>query len=209
MSEGWHEDPFGRYAQRYHDGSAWTDYVSNREGVTEEDPRGTEPGPPPYPGTPTAGRTDERSHLGGPLARIGGRLIDMLLVGVPSLLVSVAVFDIELDMETFDFETFELPVEVLVFSAIVLAIYETLMVGRFGRTVGKMAVGTEVVTDSGVAPSYGVAAVRAAAYGVLYGIPYLGFFLLIAAFVMVFVDPRRQTLHDKIASTVVARRRSG
>lgn len=208
MSEGWHEDPYGRYAQRYHDGSGWTSYVSNRANVTEEDPLGTEPGPPPYPSSAPSAGTGDRGYLGGPLARIGGRLIDMLLVGVPSLLVAVGLFDLDLDMETFDLETFELPIEVLVFSAIVLAAYETLMVGRFGRTVGKMAVGTEVVTTDHAAPPYGVAAVRAVAYGLLYGIPYLGFFLLIAALVMVFVDPRRQTPHDKIASTVVSRRRS-
>ncbi len=57
---GWQADPFGRHELRYHDGSKWTEHVSDA-GATSVDipvpsPEGTPPPPPPAaaPATPAA-----------------------------------------------------------------------------------------------------------------------------------------------------------
>lgn len=211
MAGGWHEDPLGRYAQRYHDGESWTSYVSNVEGVTEDDPLGTQPSPPGAPKAPPvaagAGGASEPGALpGSPWARLGGALIDGLVVGVPTLIVAIVLFGVDLDFDMADGEFPELPLSVLFFSAAVFAAYETIMVGRFGRTVGKMATGLTVVTRDGIAlPSYGVAGVRALAYAVLYSVPFVAFIAFVALAIMIFADPLRQTPHDKVARTVVAR----
>ncbi len=207
MAGGWHEDPLGRYAQRYHDGEGWTSFVSNAEGVTEDDPLGTQPSPPGTPkAPPVQDAPDDGALPGSPWARLGGALIDGLVVGVPALIVALVVFDTDLDLATTDGDLPDIPLSVLFFVSGVFALYETLMVGRFGRTVGKMAVGLTIVTRNDIAlPTYGVAASRALAYAVLYSIPIVGIIALIAMAIMIFADPLRQTPHDKIAGTVVAR----
>ncbi|MEO5724390.1 MAG: DUF2510 domain-containing protein [Ilumatobacteraceae bacterium] len=40
QSSGWFPDPYGRFQQRYHDGSAWTAHVAN-DGKPLTDPMGT------------------------------------------------------------------------------------------------------------------------------------------------------------------------
>ena len=35
-SAGWHPDPWGRFAQRYWDGAAWTEHVAERGEVFED-----------------------------------------------------------------------------------------------------------------------------------------------------------------------------
>lgn len=52
---GWHPDPAGRFAQRYHDGSAWTEHVVDGGGSQSTD-RVDAPPPVGYgqaPGPPT------------------------------------------------------------------------------------------------------------------------------------------------------------
>lgn len=53
---GWQADPFGRHELRYHDGSAWTEHVSDA-GATSVDPPVPSPEgapPPPPPAAPAA-----------------------------------------------------------------------------------------------------------------------------------------------------------
>jgi hypothetical protein len=38
---GWSHDPFGRYAQRYWDGSSWTNQVKIADGSSAIDPMGS------------------------------------------------------------------------------------------------------------------------------------------------------------------------
>jgi len=37
---GWRPDPYGRFAQRWHDGDAWTEHVVAGDGVQQVDPMG-------------------------------------------------------------------------------------------------------------------------------------------------------------------------
>jgi|SRR6185437_9292885 len=79
--------------------------------------------------------------------------------------------------------------------ALMLA-YNTFMLGKWGTTMGKMAIGAKVVTPTGEKIGYGKALGRSAmelVNGFTLGIGYL-----IAAF-----DEQKRGLHDHVAGTVV------
>lgn len=76
---GWHRDPAGRFAQRYHDGSGWTEHVVDAQGGRSSDPVDNPPAPPagvgPAPGAtgqPTATFDAPPSPYGGPPGQYGG-----------------------------------------------------------------------------------------------------------------------------------------
>jgi hypothetical protein len=46
-SPGWYPDPNGRYAQRYHDGTSWTEHVADAAGNRSTDPQGAAAGAAP------------------------------------------------------------------------------------------------------------------------------------------------------------------
>ncbi len=76
------------------------------------------------------------------------------------------------------------------------AAYDTVFLGRFGATPGKMAAGLKVVTPEGGRVGYGTALCRYFAEilsGVILGIGYL----------MVAFDVRKRALHDRICRTRV------
>jgi uncharacterized RDD family membrane protein YckC len=212
MSDGWHDDPFGRYAKRYHDGTSWTGYVSNG-GVTEEDPLGADPPPPGWvpPAPPLRGGYATEVEYGSPFLRLIARFLDGLIVGVPLFLVGDAILGITddwvIDMEAEIVET-PIPIEFYLLWYLVLAAYEILLIGARGRTIGKAICGLTVVrAEEPVLPGYSRAAIRWAV-PLLYSLPFLpalGVALLIASAVMVFVTPTRQTVHDKAAGTVVVK----
>jgi uncharacterized RDD family membrane protein YckC len=210
MSDGWHDDPFGRYSKRYHDGSNWTSYVSNG-GVTEQDPMGTQASPPGMPMAPPVTDMPPQQHgaagfaalPGNPILRFVARLIDAVIIGVPVWFVLSAIFDINMDFS--DPEAIEFPVTAYLIQFAVFALYDIYMVGAYGRTLGKMVCGLTVVRRNDVTiPGYGVATVRYIV-GLLYAIPLIGWILFIITAVLGFTDSLRQTIHDKLASTVVAK----
>lgn len=78
--------------------------------------------------------------------------------------------------------------------------YNTLMLGRFGATVGDMVIGAVVVTPEGERISYARALGRTLMKEVSALILCIGY--LIAAF-----DEQKRTLHDRVAGTVVVAKR--
>ena len=76
------------------------------------------------------------------------------------------------------------------------AAYDTLFVGRFGATPGKMAAGLAVVTPAGGPVAYGTALCRHFAE-ILSGL------ILGLGFVMVAFDAEKRGLHDRICRTRV------
>ena len=90
---------------------------------------------------------------------------------------------------------------------LVAAVYEIPLTKLRGQTLGKMALGTRVrpLAQEGL-PSWGQAVLRWVGYRVLAVIPQIGGFYSLLDALWIFWDPRRQTLHDKIAKTVVARK---
>ena len=84
----------------------------------------------------------------------------------------------------------------ILFQYLLPALYEILMVGKFGATLGKMAMGIKVVTPEGQPISYGRSTGRyfgKMLSGIILGIGYL----------MAFWDPEKRALHDRICHTRV------
>lgn len=79
-------------------------------------------------------------------------------------------------------------------------LYNTLLVAKYGATVGKMACGLKVVLPDGSPLTKGRALGRAAAELLSYCSMYIGY--IIAAF-----DDEKRSLHDHVASTRVIRTR--
>ncbi|MFN8534097.1 MAG: RDD family protein [Dehalococcoidia bacterium] len=82
------------------------------------------------------------------------------------------------------------------------AIYFILLIGATGRTVGGILLGVRVIAVSGEAAGYGRAVIRWVAWAVLTAIPIVN----VLTYLWMLWDDRRQTLHDKVAATIVVRR---
>jgi uncharacterized RDD family membrane protein YckC len=129
-------------------------------------------------------------YLAGWWSRVGATLVDTAILLIPILLISFLGGR----------------AGGTILAIVVEAAYFTYMLSQRGQTVGNMAVGTRVVDARTGGPiSPGRALGRWAAQ-VLFGI---GVFLLFIPLLLDYLwplwDPRNQTLHDKIASTVVVR----
>ncbi len=95
-----------------------------------------------------------------------------------------------------------------VIAAVLSFVYDTVQHGLWGRTLGKRALGTRVVSARDRSKiSGGTAAGRAAMYALIPVIPLAGtiFWLLNALWLL--WDRRRQCLHDKGAHTIVVKTR--
>ncbi len=90
---------------------------------------------------------------------------------------------------------------------LVAAVYEIPLTKLRGQTLGKMALGTRVrpLAQEGL-PTWGQSVLRWIGYRVLAAVPQVGGFYSLLDALWLLWDPRRQTLHDKIAKTVVARK---
>ena len=76
-------------------------------------------------------------------------------------------------------------------------VYETLMVGRYGATLGKMAVKIKVVVADGARVSY------ARAFGRYFAKILSSFTCLIGFIIAGFDNPQKRALHDYICNTRV------
>jgi len=79
------------------------------------------------------------------------------------------------------------------------AIYETLMIGRYAATLGKMACGLRVVTSDGGKVSYGRSLGRHFA-------KHLSSFILGIGYLMAGFDDEKRAMHDRICDTRVIRK---
>jgi uncharacterized RDD family membrane protein YckC len=181
---------------------------------------GYPPAPPgPYP-TPSPGGGGGYGELGVPYAgwgtRLGGYLID-LVIFIPVLIVLYIAFrhthtlDVHLMTRRSGHNTSR-SVSLLspLITGVAFIVYATVLCGGpRGQTVGMMAVGVRVVRDEAHdVLGYGRALWRAFAEQFL---RFLGTVTLILGIIwlldMLFPlwDKKRQTLHDKLAKTVVIR----
>ena len=74
--------------------------------------------------------------------------------------------------------------------------YETVMIGKYGATLGKMACKIHVVTGDGRKVSYGRAASR-------YLCKFLSTFTLLIGYIIAAFDSQKRALHDRICDTRV------
>ncbi|MEO7372056.1 MAG: RDD family protein [Ilumatobacteraceae bacterium] len=133
--------------------------------------------------------------------RVAGLLLDQVIVALPVVLVIVALgFRPEDTVTSRSLLAFNIAVTSVAF------VYETLMIARLGRTVGKFALGTRVVRAvDGGRPGWTDAVMRALVPLALSSIPRIGVFLGVLVYSLALWTPLRQGLHDKAAGTLVVR----
>lgn len=168
-------------------------------------PRSGRPSGLPYPDE-TPYRRDELPDRGAPGApaswglRGMARLIDFVIVLLPANALASLV-GTEVDGR------FEAPLWTIALFPITFVVYELVMVGRTGQTLGKLLVRIKVVQwDSGDLPTFQDAFLRA----IVPGAPlllYLAFPPLLLAVPLVYLTSVADTLyrgvHDKAARTIV------
>jgi uncharacterized RDD family membrane protein YckC len=136
------------------------------------------------------------------LRRVGGLLLDQIVVALPVVMVVVALgFTPSDDVTSKALLAFNIAVTSVAF------VYETTMIALLGRTVGKLAMGTRVVRlVDGARPDWSESAMRALVPLSLGAIPRVGVFLGVLVYSLALWNPLRQGLHDKAAGTLVVRR---
>ncbi|MFN8022668.1 MAG: RDD family protein [Acidimicrobiales bacterium] len=140
---------------------------------------------------------------GGVLAPIGrralGAIIDQVLVLVP-VAIGVLVSGYEPGTSLTD-------ESLLWLNAISVGVgfaYEAVMIGILGRTVGKIATGTRVVSaTTGGRVGWFAAVQRAIVPAVAAAVPEAGILFSAVVYGMAAFGPLRQGLHDRAAGTVV------
>ncbi|MEV4256930.1 RDD family protein [Spirillospora sp. NPDC049652] len=175
-------------------------------GDTGQDPYG----PPPGYGGPHGGPHDPAGELASPWRRLAAIIIDYVILAIVGWLITLPFGQVvEVTGPSGDQRiswhaggfTANLLVTILTLA------YFTILHGKFGQTVGKMALRTRVVRAAdGGAISYGAALLRGFVMYVLWAICCVGG---IVDSVWLLGDHRRQTLHDKAAKTVVVRADAG
>ena len=138
----------------------------------------------------------EHMDYAGFWIRFAAKFVDGLVLGIPSIILYFALFRNAVSggaPPSLGFQAF-----VQIFSVLGGALYTTLMVGKFGATVGKMACGLRIVTADGQAVSYPRALGRHFAELLSGIICYIGY-------IMVGFDDQKRSLHDRICNTRVIR----
>ncbi len=142
-------------------------------------------------------RTGEMRYAGFWL-RFGGVLLDaIILIVVNSTLQLIAVFAMGQSFVTQPEDSGLVLFLVLYLIQLVISIsYETILVGKYGATLGKMACKIKVITADGGPVSYPRAAGR-------YFAKFLSGIILLIGYIMAAFDPERRALHDRICNTRV------
>lgn len=133
--------------------------------------------------------------------RVAGLILDQLIVAFPVAIVALAFGYTPSNTITS---------RSLLFFNIALTgasfVYQTLMIGLLGRTVGKIALGTRVVRlIDGRRPNWSESAMRSLVPLALEAIPRVGVFLWLMVYSLAMWSPLRQGLHDRAAGTLVVR----
>ena len=147
-------------------------------------------GAPPFVGT------HEDVHVTG--RRVLAIIVDGLLVGIPSSLISMLFFGTSSVYGSSTADASQ--VGFVSLSFVVFLLYYTLLEGYLGQTVGKMLVGIKVIReDTGEVPGVGAVAIRT----VLRLVD--GLFGYLVGFIAVLASAKRQRLGDMAAHTLVVR----
>lgn len=207
---GWYYaqgDPAG--TTRYWDGTQWIG-----------DPVPTPPTGPMGP----AGAPASALNLASPGARIGGRLIDVIIISIIAIAVFVPVIqDLVRDIDALGPTPSDADVERIVTDALedniarlgivglVGLLWDFLWVAFVGGTPGKLILGLRVAAanTAKTPPGIGKAALRSlnrlvTLVPIIGGL--VGLLVGLASLVMLFSDDQHRTVMDRIASTVVIKK---
>jgi uncharacterized RDD family membrane protein YckC len=130
--------------------------------------------------------------------RFGAKLLDGILLWIVNMAISFAFFGVLVRRATLGQGFLAMQLGLMAVELLVNASYVVFFLGRFGATLGKMALRLRVVNPDGSPIGYGKAVGRYFAE-MLSGLT-LGIGYLMAGF-----DAERRALHDRVASTRVVR----
>lgn len=131
--------------------------------------------------------------------RVGGMIVDLVVINGPV----VAVFFV-IGYTPAEATSGDPAVWLTVAITVVGLLYETLCVWRWGRTLGKLVTGTQVVCLlTGGSLGFTRSFQRSLLPTTVSAIPQVGVFLGIGVYVVAFFDPLRQGIHDKAAGSIV------
>ncbi|MGZ6281557.1 MAG: RDD family protein [Ktedonobacteraceae bacterium] len=144
------------------------------------------------------------THYQGVAIRFVAFLIDAIVFGIIS---SIVTFPFR-ESWSVNTSTGAVTIEPAFYAAVVLAIviellYFTLLLGRYGQSVGMMIVRIKVVTEADSSPiTYGAALVRTILL-IVDAIPYVIPYLLGA--ILIWTSDKKQRLGDRVAQTIVVK----
>lgn len=228
---GWYPDPAGSGDERYWDGGTWSQVTRPAGGMNV--PPGAGAAGPQYvthsqgsaPGYTTYGPQygQVTPVLAGWWWRVLASIIDSLVFIVPLSIIQAMVVNPALpeferwltdiilaaergvtDIPPFPDAIVSAMITYSLISAVLWIVYRTLMVGRFGATLGQMATSLKVVRDSDTGLGligWGPSAIRAVLAVVIQNVPLLG----LVNVLMPLFTRKKQTFHDMAAKTVVVR----
>lgn len=148
----------------------------------------------------------------GLFRRFCSTTLDNLILGIPAIAIffRLMIEQIQLiqsgdinDPEVF-MQLVKINILYLLFFGLIHFLYSSLLIAKYGATLGQKIVSIGVMNKQGHAVDYKKSFLRALVYS-LYNIPYIGGIFFIASVIMVIVDKKRQTLHDKLCKTVVVK----
>jgi uncharacterized RDD family membrane protein YckC len=132
-------------------------------------------------------------------------LIDSIIIGIIGSIVTLplgAMTAVSVNAET---QAISIPTAYwvgIIIELIIAFLYFTVLEGRYGQTVGKIALRLKVLKEDGLPINYGDAAIRTI-LRVVDEIPFIVPYLLGA--ILIWSSDRKQRLGDRVAHTVVVR----
>jgi uncharacterized RDD family membrane protein YckC len=178
---------------------------------------------------PNVKSTPDGVPVANPWRRLGAQIIDGILIGLVVLAIGFPLvrdladqFRVYVDQvraatqagstapdaTSFTANVLGTTLKLTVLQLIVAAFYIIPMIKLRGATLGKMATGIRVrpMNTEGL-PTWGQSVLRFVGFQVFASVPQIGSFYALLDVLWCLWDPRRQCLHDKIASTAVVYRR--
>ena len=132
----------------------------------------------------------ENAHYAGFWIRVVAYILDVLILS-PLLIITLFVISLK-----FSLEPTIMSLLISVITLILWGLYEIIMVGKKGATLGKMVIGAKIVKDNGDEIDMNSSAIRFAGKIVNNFTIYIGY-------IMVAFTGKKQGLHDMMAQTYV------
>jgi uncharacterized RDD family membrane protein YckC len=143
-------------------------------------------------------------HYGGFWIRFGARLIDGFLLGIVQASLALAIFGAfaaQFRPNLIASEPLGLRVSFQILSYAIGFLYEVFFLHYRGATLGKMALGLQVVRSNGESLGWGVCIAR-------YFMNFVSGLILLIGYIMAGFDSEKRALHDRVCDTRVVYKQS-
>jgi len=143
-------------------------------------------------------------HYGGFWIRFGARMIDGFLLGIVQASLALALFGTfgaQFMPNVIRSEPQSLRVSFQILSYAIGFLYEVLFLHYRGATLGKMALGLQVVRSDGESLGWGVCIAR-------YFMNFVSALILLIGYIMAGFDSEKRALHDRVCGTRVVYKQS-